>query len=110
MNDNQISVHWSDLPKDELTHFWQDVDAGTQGNFLIVPVKKLTRRKLLTINMTDNDLFIIVVGCGYLCPDQCKIFANRFSGRFPPFGPFLVHTAFTDNFQGDGIRGALQFL
>lgn len=45
MNDNQISVHWSDLPKDELTRFWQDVDAGTQGNFLIAPVKKLTRRK-----------------------------------------------------------------
>ncbi|WP_332618249.1 plasmid replication initiator RepA [Enterobacter sp. 37] len=45
MNDNQISVHWSDLPKDELTRFCQDVDAGTQGNFLIAPVKKLTRRK-----------------------------------------------------------------
>jgi hypothetical protein len=45
VNDNQISVHWSDLPKDELTRFWQDVDAGTQGNFLIAPVKKLTRRK-----------------------------------------------------------------
>ena len=45
MNDNQISVHWSDLPKDELTRFWQDVDAGTQGNFLIAPIKKLTRRK-----------------------------------------------------------------
>jgi hypothetical protein len=38
-NDNQISVHWSDLPKDELTRFCQDVDAGTQGNFLIAPVK-----------------------------------------------------------------------
>jgi hypothetical protein len=45
VNDNQISVHWSDLPKDELTRFCQDVDAGTQGNFLIAPVKKLTRRK-----------------------------------------------------------------
>ena len=45
MNDKQISVHWSDLPKDELTRFCQDVDAGTQGNFLIAPVKKLTRRK-----------------------------------------------------------------
>jgi hypothetical protein len=34
VNDNQISVHWSDLPEDELIRFWQDVDAGTQGNFL----------------------------------------------------------------------------
>jgi uncharacterized protein (DUF1778 family) len=25
---------------DELIRFWQDVDVGTQGNFLIAPVKK----------------------------------------------------------------------
>ncbi len=44
MNDNQKSVHWSELPADELTRFWQDVDAGTQDNFLTEPVKKRTRR------------------------------------------------------------------
>lgn len=44
MNDNQISVHWSELPADELTRFWQDVDAGKQDNFLTEPVKKRTRR------------------------------------------------------------------
>lgn len=44
MNDNQLSVHWSELPADELTRFWQDVDAGTQDNFLTAPVKKQTRR------------------------------------------------------------------
>ncbi len=44
MNDNQIAVHWSELPADELTRFWQDVDAGTQDNFLVAPVKKRTRR------------------------------------------------------------------
>lgn len=44
MNDNQISVHWSELPADELTRFWQDVDAGKQDNFLTEPVKKPTRR------------------------------------------------------------------
>jgi hypothetical protein len=30
VNDKQISVHWSELPADDLTRFWQDVDAGTQ--------------------------------------------------------------------------------
>lgn len=44
MNDKQISVHWSELPADELTRFWQDIDAGTQDNFLVAPVKKRTRR------------------------------------------------------------------
>ncbi|HDR2893382.1 TPA: replication initiation protein [Enterobacter asburiae] len=44
MNDKQISVHWSELPADDLTRFWQDVDAGTQDNFLVAPVKKRTRR------------------------------------------------------------------
>ncbi len=44
MNDNQKPVHWSELPADELTRFWQDVDAGTQDDFLTVPVKKRTRR------------------------------------------------------------------
>lgn len=44
MNDNQKSVHWSELPADELTRFWQDVDAGMQDNFLTEPVKKRTRR------------------------------------------------------------------
>ncbi|BCU50822.1 Replication-associated protein [Citrobacter amalonaticus] len=44
MNDKQKSVHWSELPADELTRFWQDVDAGTQDNFLTEPVKKRTRR------------------------------------------------------------------
>lgn len=44
MNDNQISVHWSELQADELTRFWQDVDAGKQDNFLTEPVKKRTRR------------------------------------------------------------------
>lgn len=44
MNDNQISVHWSELPADELTRFWQDVDAGKQDNDLTEPVKKRTRR------------------------------------------------------------------
>ena len=44
INDNQIAVHWSELPADELTRFWQDVDAGTQDNFLVAPVKKRTRR------------------------------------------------------------------
>lgn len=44
MNDNQISVHWYELPADELTRFWQDVDAGTRDNFLTDPVKKRTRR------------------------------------------------------------------
>ena len=44
MNDHQLSVHWSELPADELTRLWQNVDAGTQGNFLTAPVKKLTRR------------------------------------------------------------------
>lgn len=44
MNDNQKPVHWSELPADELTRFWQDVDAGTQDNFLIVPAKKRTGR------------------------------------------------------------------
>lgn len=44
MNDNQKSVHWSELPSDELTRFWQNVDAGTQHNFLTEPVKKRTRR------------------------------------------------------------------
>lgn len=45
MNDKQISVHWSELPAEELIRFWQDVDAGTQDNFLTEPVKKRTRRK-----------------------------------------------------------------
>jgi hypothetical protein len=54
VNDNQISVHWSDLPKDELTRFCQDVDAGTQGNFLIAPVKKLTRRNAVSIPQKPN--------------------------------------------------------
>ncbi|WP_234467341.1 plasmid replication initiator RepA [Kosakonia sp. S42] len=45
MNDNQIFVHWSELSAEELIHIWQDIDAGTQGNFFIAPVKKLTRRK-----------------------------------------------------------------
>ncbi len=44
MNDNQKPVHWSELPADELIRFWQDVDAGTQDNFLTEPVKKRTRR------------------------------------------------------------------
>ena len=44
MNDNQKPVHWSELQADELTRFWQDVDAGTQDNFLTEPVKKRTRR------------------------------------------------------------------
>lgn len=44
MNDNQKPVHWSELSADELTRFWQDVDAGTQDDFLIVPAKKQTRR------------------------------------------------------------------
>lgn len=44
MNDDQKSVHWSELQADELTRFWQDVDAGTQDNFLTEPVKKRTRR------------------------------------------------------------------
>lgn len=44
MNDNQISVHWSELPADELTRFWQDVDARIQDNFLTEPAKKRTRR------------------------------------------------------------------
>jgi len=44
MNDNQKPVHWSELPADELTRFWQEVDAGTQDDFLIVPAKKRTRR------------------------------------------------------------------
>jgi len=44
VNDNQKSVHWSELPADELTRFWQDVDAGMQDNFLTEPVKKRTRR------------------------------------------------------------------
>lgn len=44
MNDNQKPVHWSELPADELTRFWQGVDAGTQDDFLIVPAKKRTRR------------------------------------------------------------------
>jgi hypothetical protein len=44
VNDKQISVHWSELPADDLTRFWQDVDAGTQDNFLVAPVKKRTRR------------------------------------------------------------------
>jgi len=44
VNDKQKSVHWSELPADELTRFWQDVDAGTQDNFLTEPVKKRTRR------------------------------------------------------------------
>lgn len=44
MSDNQISVHWSELPADELTRFWQDIDAGKQDNFLTEPVKKRTRR------------------------------------------------------------------
>lgn len=44
MNDNQLSVHWSELPAEELTRFWQDVDVGKQDNFLVAPVTKLTRR------------------------------------------------------------------
>ncbi|MFK3711610.1 plasmid replication initiator RepA [Leclercia adecarboxylata] len=44
MNDNQKPIHWSELPADELTRFWQEVDAGTQDDFLIVPAKKRTRR------------------------------------------------------------------
>ena len=44
MNDNQKPFHWSELPADELTRFWQEVDAGTQDDFLIVPAKKRTRR------------------------------------------------------------------
>jgi len=44
VNDNQKPIHWSELPADELTRFWQEVDAGTQDDFLIVPAKKRTRR------------------------------------------------------------------
>jgi len=44
VNDNQKPFHWSELPADELTRFWQEVDAGTQDDFLIVPAKKRTRR------------------------------------------------------------------
>lgn len=44
MNDNQKPVHWSELPAEELTRFWQGVDAGTQDDFLIVSAKKRTRR------------------------------------------------------------------
>ncbi|HDR2795174.1 TPA: replication initiation protein, partial [Enterobacter asburiae] len=44
MNENQSTLHWSELPADELARFWQDVDAGTQDNFLLLPVKKPTRR------------------------------------------------------------------
>lgn len=44
MNDKLIAAHWSELPADELTRFWQDVDTGIQDNFLTEPVKKRTRR------------------------------------------------------------------
>ncbi|MGK3194550.1 plasmid replication initiator RepA [Enterobacter soli] len=44
MNENRSTIHWSELPADELARFWQDVDAGTQDNFLLSSVKKQTRR------------------------------------------------------------------
>ncbi len=44
MNDKKASIHWSELSADEQIYFWQDIDAGTQDEFLIMPAKKRTRR------------------------------------------------------------------
>ncbi|ELJ9995357.1 plasmid replication initiator RepA, partial [Citrobacter freundii] len=44
VSDIPLSVHWSELPEDEQIRFWQEVDAGTQDDFLLTPAKKQTRR------------------------------------------------------------------
>jgi len=44
VNDKKASIHWSELSADEQIYFWQDIDAGTQDEFLIMPAKKRTRR------------------------------------------------------------------
>ncbi|HHR3735990.1 TPA: plasmid replication initiator RepA, partial [Salmonella enterica] len=37
--------HWSQLSPDDQIRFWQDVDEGSVGSFLVPPEKKRTKRR-----------------------------------------------------------------